>query len=424
MDYPRLCICFLFILNFLVCLTTPQSEFRFNRCSTSGNYTSNSTYATNLKGLLSSIPTSSDLNSDGFFNASIGRNPDQVYAIGLCRGDLAVPSCRSCLNDTVQAITQACPNQKEASRGYDNCMLRFSNRNILGSMDDGFLYLGWNEINATNPTQFDAVLRDLLLDLRDRAAAGGVRKFAADVVNYTSLSKIYATEQCTPDISEMDCGRCLDMARNFMTGYATSGTVGATSIRNSCVLRFEPYQFYQPTADATPPPPEPQSPPDTPGTLRARGNNNRSRTIIAILIPTASAVLIVVLICLFIKLRKRKQRNVKSPRSTHFKAWKYWREGAGSNLIDPVLRADSGSIRDIIRCIHVGLLCVQENVASRPTMASIVLMLNSFSITLPLPSEPAFFMHSSIDPEFPLSEYNLVAKDSNLSTSKSKYAMR
>jgi hypothetical protein len=52
-----------------------------------------------------------------------------------------------------------------------------------------------------------------------------------------------------------------------------------------------------------------------------------------------------------------------------------------------------------MRCIHIGLLCVQENVADRPTMASVVLMLNSYSITLPIPSQPAFFMHSNIDSE-------------------------
>ncbi|KAK3024825.1 hypothetical protein RJ639_045042, partial [Escallonia herrerae] len=103
-------------------------------------------------------------------------------------------------------------------------------------------------------------------------------------------------------------------------------------------------------------------------------------------------------------------------------AWKYWREGAGSNLIDHALRADSSLIRDIVRCIHIGLLCVQENVASRPVMASVVLMVNSFSITLPLPSEPAFFMHSSIDPELPLlHEFSSGIKDSSQSTSKSAY---
>lgn len=51
----------------------------------------------------------------------------------------------------------------------------------------------------------------------------------------------------------------------------------------------------------------------------------------------------------------------------------------------------------MLRCIHIGLLCVQENAADRPTMASVVLMLSSFSLTLPVPSEPAFFMHSNID---------------------------
>ena len=51
----------------------------------------------------------------------------------------------------------------------------------------------------------------------------------------------------------------------------------------------------------------------------------------------------------------------------------------------------------MMRCIHIGLLCVQENAVDRPTMASVVLMLNSSSFTLSVPSEPAFFMHSNIE---------------------------
>ena len=52
---------------------------------------------------------------------------------------------------------------------------------------------------------------------------------------------------------------------------------------------------------------------------------------------------------------------------------------------------------EIIRYIHIGLLCVQENVADRPTLASIALMLSSYSFTLPTPSKTAFFMHGSIE---------------------------
>ena len=55
-----------------------------------------------------------------------------------------------------------------------------------------------------------------------------------------------------------------------------------------------------------------------------------------------------------------------------------------------------------MRCIRIGLLCVQENVVDRPTMASVFLMLNSYSMTLPIPLEPAFFMHSNIEAKISL----------------------
>ncbi|KAK9062816.1 hypothetical protein SSX86_020006 [Deinandra increscens subsp. villosa] len=83
-------------------------------------------------------------------------------------------------------------------------------------------------------------------------------------------------------------------------------------------------------------------------------------------------------------------------------AWKSWRNKTTIKMIDPILKTGSHSLHDIIRSIHIGLLCVQENAADRPTMASIVLMLNSFSVTLQQPSEPAFFMHTNTKPEMPL----------------------
>ena len=60
-------------------------------------------------------------------------------------------------------------------------------------------------------------------------------------------------------------------------------------------------------------------------------------------------------------------------------------------MVDPILRSGSDSINEMLRCIHIGLLCVQENAADRPTMASVVLMLSSFSMTLNIPSVPAFY---------------------------------
>ncbi|GJZ44196.1 putative receptor-like protein kinase, partial [Tanacetum coccineum] len=82
-------------------------------------------------------------------------------------------------------------------------------------------------------------------------------------------------------------------------------------------------------------------------------------------------------------------------------AWKSWRNGTVMDFIDPTLKTGSGSLPDIVRSIHIGLLCVQDNVNNRPTMSSVVLMLSSSSLTLSVPSEPAFFIGSTIDREVP-----------------------
>ncbi|MBA0648652.1 hypothetical protein Goklo_016343, partial [Gossypium klotzschianum] len=58
-------------------------------------------------------------------------------------------------------------------------------------------------------------------------------------------------------------------------------------------------------------------------------------------------------------------------------AWKNWNEGTALEVVDPILR--DGSRSEITRCIQLGLLCVQEDTAYRPTMASAVLMLSSYS---------------------------------------------
>ncbi|WJX21111.1 non-specific serine/threonine protein kinase [Trifolium repens] len=71
-------------------------------------------------------------------------------------------------------------------------------------------------------------------------------------------------------------------------------------------------------------------------------------------------------------------------------AWRSWREGKAINIIDPSLSNISKD--EIMRCIHIGLLCIQENVVDRPTMASVALMLNSNTLTLSIPSKPAYFM--------------------------------
>ncbi|TYI41693.1 hypothetical protein ES332_A01G043700v1 [Gossypium tomentosum] len=74
-------------------------------------------------------------------------------------------------------------------------------------------------------------------------------------------------------------------------------------------------------------------------------------------------------------------------------AWKLWNEGNIWGLVDKVIsesKSDSKNEKEIWRCIHVGLLCVQEYAKDRPTMPIIVSMLNSEILDLNTPKQPAF----------------------------------
>lgn len=55
-------------------------------------------------------------------------------------------------------------------------------------------------------------------------------------------------------------------------------------------------------------------------------------------------------------------------------------------LLDPGIE-DSYDASDVLRCIHVGLLCVQQCPEDRPSMSKVVMMLES-EIKLPSPKEP------------------------------------
>ncbi|RCV41546.1 hypothetical protein SETIT_9G144900v2 [Setaria italica] len=45
---------------------------------------------------------------------------------------------------------------------------------------------------------------------------------------------------------------------------------------------------------------------------------------------------------------------------------------------------------EVLNCIHLGLLCVQENPADRPSMLDVLVMLHDHAASFAAPSKPAF----------------------------------
>ncbi|XP_048318656.2 cysteine-rich receptor-like protein kinase 34, partial [Ziziphus jujuba] len=68
--------------------------------------------------------------------------------------------------------------------------------------------------------------------------------------------------------------------------------------------------------------------------------------------------------------------------------WELWKEGRVLDIVDPTL-CQLFSAQEISKCIHIGLLCVQEGVTDRPTMSAVIGMLAN-ETSLPPPNTPAF----------------------------------
>ncbi|XP_048425860.1 G-type lectin S-receptor-like serine/threonine-protein kinase At4g27290 isoform X2 [Pyrus x bretschneideri] len=70
-------------------------------------------------------------------------------------------------------------------------------------------------------------------------------------------------------------------------------------------------------------------------------------------------------------------------------AWMLHTEGRPLELLDASIK-DSVTLHEVVRTIHVGLLCVQRNPEDRPSMSATVLMLGSEGV-LPPPLKPGFY---------------------------------
>ncbi|XP_022550413.1 cysteine-rich receptor-like protein kinase 44 [Brassica napus] len=88
-----------------------------------------------------------------------------------------------------------------------------------------------------------------------------------------------------------------------------------------------------------------------------------------------------------------RKNNSFQPSGVALHAWTNWRGDRALDIVDSVI-TENVSRNEVMKCINIGLLCVQESVTRRPNMNSVVHWLKSNSVTLPVPSTPAYVVHS------------------------------
>ncbi|KFK22508.1 hypothetical protein AALP_AAs69716U000100, partial [Arabis alpina] len=171
---------FLFLFFFLTIASAQDPNYVFHNCPNTTTFTRNSTYFTNLQTLLSSLSSRNTSYSTGFQSTTAGQAPDRVTGLFLCRGDVSRDVCRSCVSFAVNDILNRCPNQRQVMLHYDQCTLRYSNRNILSTLNTHGGIILVNTQNVT-PRQQD-LFTDLVLSTLNQAATAALyssRKFDA-----------------------------------------------------------------------------------------------------------------------------------------------------------------------------------------------------------------------------------------------------
>ncbi|KAK1632830.1 hypothetical protein QYE76_007145 [Lolium multiflorum] len=79
-------------------------------------------------------------------------------------------------------------------------------------------------------------------------------------------------------------------------------------------------------------------------------------------------------------------------------AWNMWNEEKTQELPESCIM-DTCLPGEVLLCVHVALLCVQENPDDRPPMSSVVFVLENGSTALPAPKRPAYFARQSAEME-------------------------
>jgi serine/threonine protein kinase len=85
--------------------------------------------------------------------------------------------------------------------------------------------------------------------------------------------------------------------------------------------------------------------------------------------------------------------------SSLFQVWDLWREEKALDIVDPMLE-QACPPHEVLRCVQIGLLCVQEFPDDRPAMLEVVFMLGN-EITLPSPKKPAFVLRTRSGQDLP-----------------------
>ncbi|KAJ3698906.1 hypothetical protein LUZ61_002611 [Rhynchospora tenuis] len=276
--------------------STAQLAYGGINCSTTSNFTDNSTFESNLNLLLSSLYSSAILS--GFSNQTKGEHLNQVYGLVLCRGDLSPYDCQTCLNASITDIVSKCPYSSKACIWYTYCMLRYSSINFFSKADPSVLFDYTKLPELWQPQVSNDSVSSLIETLSRKAAYSEPTLFATGQVNY-GAGNIYGLVQCTRDLAGNDCYHCLMDCASKIFSPEKKGSLRLI-LTYSCYIHYDTFRFYNESTIGSSTAPAPSIAPQT------KGSGGMRNKILIVSIPVVAAIVIVFAV-MYLYLRRRKR---------------------------------------------------------------------------------------------------------------------
>ncbi|WZZ13079.1 hypothetical protein YC2023_106168 [Brassica napus] len=199
-------------------------------CNPSDNFTQTSSYQANRDLLLSSLRDSSSLGT--YSNATVGRSPNKVHGMFLCRGDTTAASCSDCVQTATVEIATNCSLNKAAVIYYEECMVRYANVSFFSVLEVRPSIVLYSLRSAPNSDTFNETLADKFNQLILNVSSSSlVPYFVEDQERVTQAEGSYEFEslvQCSPGLDRFNCtvsNLCFVITATVVSIASASSTV-------------------------------------------------------------------------------------------------------------------------------------------------------------------------------------------------------
>ncbi|KAK8918928.1 Cysteine-rich repeat secretory protein 1 [Platanthera zijinensis] len=233
---------FLVLLALLLPIAINGADFIALNCAE--NFTGNAILQGNINSVLLNLVANTS--AYGFADSSYGTGSDTVYGISECREGANAQACSACVSDSALKAHASCPNSADTSVWQHSCFLRYSNKNFTGQPDSTKIGAWYSDDKPADQQAYTRAVEELLGAVGSAAAWGENRKFGWGVMDSPnfkgSVGKLFAMAQCTWDLDQDACTKCLADARKIRK-EACGDRAGCYVITESCALRIDTSAF-------------------------------------------------------------------------------------------------------------------------------------------------------------------------------------